>query len=306
LVVIYGSLTTFRLKLKAKVRHLRRSPGNVDRQTIQSEREELSALFQQLKHAQQSAGVAEPNSSIVTLPDSGDSWDDLAFDPVPVDAAKPVPVDAAQRPSRSAAGKARAEPLPVVGKILIEDQIITLPSNGNASNIHRQLELAHRIDTAEDILNQIRNLIAEKSFQFSHVIRVSPRKGVTTRSRAAVKKLNNEIAEHGRMYARCRSCLLILGAEDSILSQFKVLNPEDVGASTAVLKPNTPGSTSIKLSWIWETSARHILGFPGSYDPIAEATRFSDSTSGETAEDLRSLFECMFLSFYYNNIFIFS
>ena len=49
---------------------------------------------------------------------------------------------------------------------------------------------------ASEQLHHIQNLIAEKSFQFSHLIRVSPHKAVTTRARAAVKKLNDQIAEH--------------------------------------------------------------------------------------------------------------
>ena len=63
-----------------------------------------------------------------------------------------------------------------------------------------QLEIDHHIASANNQLNLIQNLVVEKSFQYSHVIQVSPQKGVTTRSQAGVKKLNNEITEHCHMY----------------------------------------------------------------------------------------------------------
>lgn len=165
--------------------------------------------------------------------------------------------------------------------------MIAIPSNGNTSNIHRDLEISHRISFAKEQLNIIRNLIAEKSFQFSHVIKVSPRKSITTRSRAAIRKLNNEIAERCRMYTRCRGSLFILGAENPILTSLKVLTPQDVTASTAILKPNEPGSTRIKLSWIWQSSSRHLPGSNVDFDMDAEA-------DGD-AEDRYNVLECGYI-----------
>jgi hypothetical protein len=277
------------LKLKAKLRHLRRNPGNVDRQIIESDREELTALVIQLRQAQQTAGVAEPNSSINQFSNSDDSWDDLAFDPVQTD-ANPIPGNPGTTYINTSAQSDQSITRNTIGPVPIEDQIIALPSNGNTSNTYRQLELSHRISRAEEELNNIRNLIAEKSFQYSHVIRVSPRKSVTTRAWAAVKKLNNQIAEHCRMYAQCRACILILGAEPSIVSRFKVLIPADVAGSTVVLNPNEPGSTGIKLSWIWQTSAHNILCLGGLNAEGSISTE-------QYAEDPASLLECMVLSY---------
>ena len=36
--------------------------------------------------------------------------------------------------------------------------------------------------------------------------------------------------------------------------------PEDVKASTAIVNPNEPGSTQLKLSWIWQTAGSHHWG----------------------------------------------
>lgn len=262
----------------------------VDSQAIESERETLSALFLQLKEAQQLADVADEIRFNVPISDASDIWDELWLDKTPTDntsdntqvtqdSASYRPADSAPNSSSSASS---SHP--------IEDHIIAFPSNGFANSAFRDLELAHRISRADDLLIHIRNLVVEKSFQFSHVIRVSPRKGVTTRARATIKKLNNEIADLGRMYSRCRSCILLLSEDLSVSSRFKALLPADVAGSTAILNPNEPGSTTIKLSWIWQTSSRHLVGFADANDEV-------DTYAGERAETPASLLECMFFSF---------
>jgi hypothetical protein len=270
------------LKLKAKTRHLRRNPGNIALDNIQTDREELSTLFVKLKELQHVAGVAEPNAPVISSSESLDTWDDLAFDPV-VTGAEGIPPPSQPIPSTTNN----------IGQIRIEDQIIALPSNGNTSANYRNLEIAHRISMAEEQLNHIRNLIAEKSFQFSHVIRVSPRKGVTTRARAAVRKLNNIIAEHCRFYSRCRAALLVLEADPLILSRYMVLNPDDIVGSTVILNPNQPGSTSIKLSWIWQTSARHIVDVSGPSSNVGRVVRDLPNDPTISADDMPSIIECI-------------
>ena len=252
----------------------------------------MTALFAQLKQLQQVAGVAEPNTSIISVSETADAWDDLAFDPVLAAADTSTFSSETTRPATHSTPNASNN----IGPVPIEDQIIALCSNGNTSNAYRNLEIKHRTLIAGEQLNHIRNLIAEKSFQFSHVIRVSPRKAVTTRARAAVKKLNNQIAEHCRFYARCRSSLLLLQAGESILLQFRVLNPEDIVGSTAILKPNQPGSTKIKLSWIWQVSARNILLYAGQ-DPDDMADYHNT-----LADDLPSVLECKAFSFHFKTI----
>jgi len=253
------------------------------------ERADLTALFAQLKQLQQIAGVAEPNASIISTSETADAWDDLAFDPVLAEADTSTFNSEPTRPATQSSPNTSND----IGPVPIEDQIIALCSNGNTSIAYRNLEIKHRTLMADEQLHHIRNLIAEKSFQFSHVIRVSPRKAVTTRARAAVKKLNNQIAEHCRFYARCRSSLLLLQAGQSILSQFRILNPEDIVGSTTILKPNQPGSTKIKLSWIWQVSARNILLYAGQ-DPDDMADYHNTA-----ADDLPSLLECMTYSFHF-------
>ncbi|KAF8797508.1 hypothetical protein BYT27DRAFT_7125484, partial [Phlegmacium glaucopus] len=152
----------------------------------------------------------------------------------------------------------------------VEDQAIPLPSNGNVGPVYRELELSHCISHADHHLNRIRDLIAEKSFQFSHVIRVSPRKGVNTHSRAAVKKLNLKISVHCRLYTQCRARLIKLGADAVTVSRFNILTADDVKASTAIVNPNEPGSTRLTLSWIWQTAGGHRWGLASGRTPGAD------------------------------------
>ena len=63
-------------------------------------------------------------------------------------------------------------------------------------------------------------------------------------------------------------------------------------ASAHKPSPNQPGSTTIKLSWIQQTSAKNILEFARSND------------SASLADDLPSLLECMYIKFLLNIVLL--
>ena len=230
--------------------------------TIEKDRGQLTVLYLELRIAQQAANILESNNVPFVDVDGLNIWDEIELDLIPNSDDMPVEPDtdlgAATAPAL--AGNS-SRPL------AIEDYVIPLPSNGNVNICHKNLELSLRSSRAEHHLARIRELIAEKSFQYSHVMRVSPRKGTTTRSRASLKKLNTEIALHCRMYARCRAHLIILGGDQS---RFKILTPGDVRASTAIINPNESGSTRLKLSWIWESSDGHRFGLAGAGASVVE------------------------------------
>jgi hypothetical protein len=117
----------------------------------------------------------------------------------------------------------------------------------------REVEMRLRIKQATRYLVLVRESVAEKSFQYSHVMRAAPSKGVRTRSRAVVATLNDGIASFCRIYGRARAALVRLGADSTILGKFRILLKEDVKASTAIINPNMAGSSSLQLSWIWQT-----------------------------------------------------
>ena len=119
--------------------------------------------------------------------------------------------------------------------------------------MYRQVELQLRLKQADKSLQALRDTIADKSFQYSHVICVAPRKGVRTRAQATITKLNFQIALHCHVYAKCRAAIARLGTDEVVLNKYCILLKEDVKSSSAILNPNEPGSTRHQLSWIWQT-----------------------------------------------------
>ena len=157
----------------------------------------------------------------------------------------------------------------------IECQRLSLPSNGDFGQLYDSTELSLRRNQAMIHLNQLQELIAKKSFQYSDVIWTAPRKSFCNHARAAVKDLNIQISFHCQVYSQCCSRLVRLGADQATLQQFQVLKKDDIKLSTAILTPNTPGATSIKLSWIWHAVTRRIL-------PAADADADADGDQAHT------------------------
>jgi hypothetical protein len=137
-----------------------------------------------------------------------------------------------------------------------EHRILSMPSTWpSGDNSYRAVELELRIHQAARSLETLRDLIADKSFQYSHVIRIAPRKGVRTRARSTIAKLNHRISYHCRVYGMSRTAMVNLKADAALLKKYRTLEREDIRSSTALLNPNEPGSSKLKLSWIWQTGS---------------------------------------------------
>ena len=164
----------------------------------------------------------------------------------------------------------------------VERELLTMPSNANVvGNLH-ELEVRHRIKQARREVHRLRDIIADISFQYSHVIRGAIRKSVRTTSQKHVKSLHRDLVLHARIYTRCRSRLIALDCDENWLRIFQVLTKSDLKASTAILRPNIPGSSSLQLSWIWQTGRWYLVA-----DPNADADADADADSSPT-----SLLEC--------------
>jgi hypothetical protein len=152
-----------------------------------------------------------------------------------------------------------------------EHKALHLPSSQKKNDQHplRQAELTLRIKQATRYLSAVREAVAEKSFQYSHIMRSAPSKGVRTRSQAVIDKISDRLSHYARVYSRARVAMVRLGADERTLTTFQLLSKDDVKASTAVLKPNITGSSSIRLSWIWETGGRTSGSAP---DTMRECT----------------------------------
>ena len=136
----------------------------------------------------------------------------------------------------------------------VELRPLSLPSTCSSyPTPDRAVELHLRIQQAERTIQALRDAIADKSFQYSDIIRVAPRKHVRTRARATITKLNYVIAYHSQIYCHCRAAMVRLGVDQSILDRYQVLLQEHVKSSSALLNPNEAGSSRLRLSWIWQS-----------------------------------------------------
>lgn len=228
-------LICHRIEIQDKVRRLGKDPRDEDRSAIERDRQVLQVQMEIFATKKAELGILEHNihSPRDALPG--------AFDDIDNEEQASATIDPAQEPAT----------------IPLEHFTLALPSAMPAMIGHpiRNVELRLRILQAARYIQQLQESIAEKSFQYSHVMRKAPRKGVRTRARTAISKLNDRITALSRGYTKSRSALIMLRADEHILNLYKELKKEDLKSSTAILDANIPGSTGITLSWIWQTNA---------------------------------------------------
>lgn len=262
-------LNCCRIDVQDKVRRLEKEPREEARAEVERLRQILTAeflLLQALPHV-----IGDDNTTNEVTEDG----DPTAFDNIDDDPDEPEPTRT--RP-RAGHNSNQIELIPP------ERRLITFPST-HLSNTHAlcKMELNLRIKQATRYLAAIREAVAEKSFQYSHVLRKASSKAVRTRSRAAIAKLNNRIALYCRVYGRARLALVRLGADNRTLTRFRILLKDDVKASTAIKDPNAFGSSSVRLSWIWQTDAGSIGSGP-------ELMRECELTSSHCHQKLKFYF----------------
>lgn len=252
-------MIAYRIDVQDKVRRLGKAPRQDDLDVVERLREALVGLMRQLQEFQFLAAIP-----LVSLPPGSTMANESEFDDF-ADAFMVPPEDL------TVADNNLNEPIP------IERQTIPLPSNGNISLDLQQLEIAARLKIADQQLERLRDLIAEMSFQYSHVIRPAPRKSMRLRGHAKVCSLHHEVIHHARIYSRCRSSLIKMDCDPIVLAQYPALTKIDLQASTAILNPNTPGSSNVQLSWLWYTGRNRSMAFaagmPFPADAAATATQ---------------------------------
>ena len=270
-----------RIELRDTVRRLGKSPQVSDMQSVEREREALASHLVTLTHLRNAAEVADHDITPSRITRDNEAEFDNSDDLDPSDEDSPAP-----------SGPSHPSP-DITNAIPVEEQQIYLPYNGALADV----EINLRKNQASRLLHQLRELIAHKSFQYSHIIRAAPRKGVRTKSRAVVKELVNKITLHARMYNHCRSRLVALGCDAVTSSVFQRLTKGDLNASTAVLQPNEPGSTTLRLSWLWH-NARTLTGVMaegnGADAAAAAVSRDGPDAAAAAAADAAQFWECKF------------
>ncbi|KAG6864254.1 hypothetical protein C0991_011049 [Blastosporella zonata] len=246
--------------LQDRVRQLEARPTEEESRKVQQSRERLRLQLNALASAQADAHYA-PNLLPPSLPGLGQIPG--AFDEEEEQQASFPPAADWGRPSAADWGRPSAADLgqpPAISALCQpEDVPLALPSSAaGAPCTFGDVEIRLRIGQVERLLQSIRELIAESSFMYSHVVRVAPRKQVKTRARASVAALRVSIATKARSYNIARGALLRLGAGGRLAEKYKVLQRADLAASTAIRDPNIPGSSRLQLSWLWRTNGENV------------------------------------------------
>ena len=240
-----NSLLRNRINIQDRVRGLQHEPRENARLEIEQLRQNLTAQFLLLQSLQIPLQDIVNSDGPSSDEDTLETFDDLDNEEV--------------GPDSQSTQEYTSDLLPP------ERRPVILPSTHmpNAT-ILRKSELRLRIKQASQYLTALREAIAEKSFQYSHVMRVAPSKGVRTRSRATISKINDRISNCSRMYSRARAAIVRLSPDDRSLNKYQVLQKADVKSSTAILDPNSPGSSSLRLSWIWQKHSGSAQSAPES------------------------------------------
>lgn len=235
-----------RIDIQDRVRRLSKYPREYNKRQIESLRQLLIQQLTILDGVQRQAVQGGFTADCTEVVEDPEIFDDIDGDG-DMDTALPADPTQVQDPETAPAAASDTVVRPP------ERTTLSIPSNCSSPNTrYRLAELDVRMKQACKTLHSLRDVIAEKSFQFSHVIRVAPRKGVRTRARATIATLNHRIAYLGRVYGCARAAMVRLSASPEILKEYQVLQPEHLKSSTAILDPNEPGSTRLELSWIWQ------------------------------------------------------
>jgi hypothetical protein len=230
-----------RIDLQDGLRRLPKNPREENVKQMEELRSSINAEFSRLEALQHE--VSDISANLLTMPEKDDDNDVAAFDDLDEDESDDYNPALNIDPDLAATSDIVPDAL----------RTLTMPSTlKDPDPLHCAVELTLRTQQALRHISALRGAIADKSFQYSHVIRVAPRKSVRTRARSVILKLNHIISFHCRAYTKCRSAIIRLCANDGTLSKFPVLSKRDVQCSSAVLDPNTPGSSSLRLSWIWQ------------------------------------------------------
>ena len=220
------------------MRRVSKNPRDEEVKQIEQLQEALHAQFSMLDALQQDIPGILQGSVIPKEDEDAFQFDDLDDE----EAAEHMTAPASEQASAS---------LPFM--VPVHQRTPRIPSACEVSEpLHRATELTLRRRQAERHLNGLRETIAEKSFQYSHVLRVAPGKTIRNRARAAIKRLNDIICFHCRAYNKCRSAISRLCNDAETSFRYPFLSKQDVRASTALLNPNIPGSSTMRLSWIWQ------------------------------------------------------
>jgi hypothetical protein len=242
-------MNTDRLDIQDYARRLRRHPGAEDHEKLEKMRHSLGnqlGIIDSLRQRIHGAGGA-----LNPMPDMNDpaAFDDLDNDIHAVSMGKSDLPHEGFEEDIDAGGTSSDQDVN-----LPEFRILPIPSAiDQPLDHHRKIEMRLRERQADTLLTSLRELIAEKSFHYSHILRLTKGQSMRSRARCKIARLNAEMSLCCRAYIRCRTAMIRLQTPDEILKRYQPLTKSHIRASTALVDPNRPGFSTLRLSWIWQT-----------------------------------------------------
>ena len=112
-------------------------------------------------------------------------------------------------------------------------------------------ELQLRQGQANDALHEIRLALTDKAILFCTEVRHGKSYAVTTHAWKKVSDLDTLVKRYSAVYNQCQKQMVALGADQSILDRYQMLNKKDLTVSTAVSDPNARGHRHDSLAWFW-------------------------------------------------------
>jgi len=112
-------------------------------------------------------------------------------------------------------------------------------------------ELQLRQGQANDALHEIQLALADKAVLFRTEVRHGKNYAVTTHAWKKVLDLDTLVKRYSVIYNRCQKQMVALGADQSILDRYQILNKKDLTVSTVVSDPNARGHRHDSLAWFW-------------------------------------------------------
>jgi hypothetical protein len=156
-------------------------------------------------------------------------------------------------------------------EIIPENSPLYLPSTFTASQREDlgwqelgNMELQLREGQANDLLERLRECLAEKSLKFRTEVRPANSQKKVTRAWGSVHRMDSQIKETVVMYRTARDAIGELGGAAD-LKRFQEIKRSDLKMSGDIVEENRVGQRSSVLPWFWRLD-RQAKEYHGNYE----------------------------------------
>ena len=247
----------FRDKLRAEARQLSAHSSVSKRTAIATSRQKLGRKIEAF-HAKGSAflGDISDGGDDISLEqidceednilDVGDEFDDFPDDSIPSDASSDEgsnddEEEEEEEMAENPEGLRLAMPSSLGRECIVRIGLEALAT--------QELEL--RKGQANDALEDLRLALGHKALLWRTKVRTAKNNKECTRAWDDIKTARRQVEKNVRHYHRAWRALVALGADETIMTQYKVIGTNDLRLSGDVLDPSRLGQRNDTLAWFW-------------------------------------------------------